>query len=141
MPQDHIHLSRFLEDNGELAPDMKWHIISWEPVPEAILDFAYHFRTGQLLAYSLEDSSGPVLFQNMNYRIKLEPEEGMSVVEREALLVDMNDQTVYFCDVFHADDGEDHTSDIQQALCRVGELENTTSMLDLIYVDIELRAI
>lgn len=135
--QTHLHLAKLLTGAPEHAPEYQWQATKREDFVESTQTLV-RAVDGTFTPYVLSNANGPILFQNWRYQIKIETTETESLDQRVAILKAMNGHIVQLCDHNHANDGEDHTSDIRQVLCRVGEFPADHPTLLHFYVDIEL---
>lgn len=110
--QNHIHLSTTLGGAPENAPDLLWYAYRNDPEPEITFSINRSI-TGKLLFHALGGDT-PVIFEIHRLTIFVEPTATHTTKERLDMLRAMLGKRVYFCDNEHADDGTDHTADVQQ---------------------------
>lgn len=106
--QDHIHLDLPTNISGspENAPIRTWTVTDRQPVPEVYADLDRSW-VGEELFNSMANAQGnPAVFWNMRYTVRV-PKADFSALR--ALLL----QTVSLIDNEHCQDGQDHTSYIQ----------------------------
>lgn len=137
--QNHIHLSEVLETTGEKAPDIKWTITDRLEIPTVIIGLKRGL-TGKLYRHVLMDESGPIQLTNFKYTLKLMDTATETLEELVTKVKAYQGKEVYLCDIFHADDHEDHTNDVREMVVgRVGELAPVGPGLPFFTVDIELE--
>lgn len=135
--QNHIHLSMTVDDDGEQAPDMKWAITEYSQVPEVVMSLKRGLQGG-LQKHVMRGPGGILQFTNLRYMIRVGG-YAESTETRMGWLNAMIGQTVYLCDSFHSDDGEDHTADIRQMfMAQLGPYDKFIQDLSRFYVPVEL---
>lgn len=135
--QSHIHLDTSLGGSPENAPVLKWGVTDRLDIPEVIISFERGL-TGKLHSHVLTDSSGPVQFNNYRYTVRVIAEGTYTLEQRMAFLKAFHGKQVYLVDLFHANDGADHTNDIRTMIARIGEFAPVGPGLPYFDVDVEL---
>lgn len=92
--QNHIHLSKTVQQSGEKAPDMRWKTFERLPVPVVIASID-RTLTGRLKNHVLRNSGDIVKFTDFRYTIKVEETPQHSTEENLDLLLNMNGELVY----------------------------------------------
>jgi hypothetical protein len=136
--QNHIHMDLTTGSAPENAPDTKWVVTEWALSPRVTLGLKYGL-TGKLKKHRLVHDGGDLIqYRDYRYMVKVSDYDGLDTDTRKQLLLDMNGQDVLFCDVFHPENGVDHTPDVRQAVLRIEQLEKFDQALQRFYVAIEL---
>lgn len=136
--QNHLHLSQTLGGSPENAPDLKWPAYDRLPVPYVNLNMR-RAQNGVLHVNDLQRSGNTVQLLNFNYVLALRDYDGVDLTTRFAYLQAMQGQAVYLVDHEHADNGDDHTSDVRlMVLEYVGPYEKIDTALTHYRVEIKL---
>lgn len=139
--QNHIHLSTTLSGAPENAPDITWKVREdgRQIIPNIVETHRRSLR-GKLNKHRLRNSSGDILrFTDFKYIIRLSDYGGLTKEERWDALVAMQGEQVYLVDNIHANDGEDHTSDVRTMyLYIVSDIVQLDPLLNVEYATIEL---
>lgn len=135
--QNHIHLSKTVSGSGEKAPNLKWVITDRLDMPQKFMGLK-RTLTGKLKKHVLTDESGVVRLTNYKLTVKVQADYGYTLDQRIAQIKAMNGETVYFCDVFHAADNADHTSDNKTMVASIGDFSPVGPGLPFFLVDVEL---
>jgi len=137
--QNHIHLSTTLGSGPENAPNMLWQVTDRRNVPVVFINLR-RTTTGKLRPNRLVYDGSPVRLNNYSFTVKIKANEASTTQERMDALKAMHGQRVYFCDTYHADDGEDHTTDVKAMfVSEVGEFKVDHIKLDFYYVSVKLE--
>lgn len=123
----------------ENAPDLKWSVTDRLDTPQVFLSLRRSLN-GKLRAHRLMNHNGVVQLNNFVYTVKVSADWGRTLEQSIEALKAMNGQDVWLCDVFHANDGDDHTPDVRpMVLSRMGAFPPIGPGLQHFYVDIELE--
>jgi len=136
--QNHIHLSRTIQTTGDMAPAQSWLAEDRRDIPHVVLGLRRTLQ-GPLRKASLWVEGNPLQLNDYRFILKV---RGSDTVETGRLvdqLKAMQGHTVYFCDNYHPNDGDDHTSAIKRmVLSRIGRLQHYNVALAEFRVEIEL---
>lgn len=139
--QDHIHLSMTLGASPENAPDQKWAVTDRGHSSNVLLE-ARRALKGTLRIHALTEGGVPLQFHAYRYKVKVQGAGDRTIEQRMQDLSDMLGNQVYLCDVYHADDLTDHTSDVRlMGFVKMGAFNVFSPSLALYYVDIELEPV
>lgn len=138
--QDHIHLAMTTGGTPEFAPVYKWPVRfpDFAEIPDPIIGLQ-RTNSGRLEKHVLRGPSGPLVFQNFRFIVRVGPDYTYTVEERIDQLKAMVAQPVYFCPPRHAADGADHTADwLVMFLAKVGDIVPLDPLMQRFYVPVEL---
>lgn len=136
--QNHIHLSTSLGIAPENAPDETWKVINRIDSHRVIVA-ADRALQGRLYSQPLLSGLVPRQFQDWEIVIRVRETATQTVTQRIEHLQSMAGQTCYFIDNFHADDGADHTADIQSVVMQIaGPILSESLSLSFLDVTIQL---
>lgn len=137
--QNHIHLAVLpLGSAPELAPTLKWKVTDRLEIPKPLATARYTL-TGKLKRHAVVSGGNLVQKVDFKYTIKVQADYTYTLDQRRDQLKAMNGALVKLCDVFHANDGADHTSDVKTMFCaRVGEFAPIGPGLQYFLVQVEL---
>ena len=137
--QTHIHLDTVVSDTGELSPVHKWVIKERNEIPVVIMSLR-RTLTGNLRRHVLSDAGEPVLFMNYQLLIKCEDTDTETARQRLEYIYSMLGKMVYFVDIDHCDDDEDHTAHIKQMIIsEIAPPEPINRILERWYVPVTLE--
>lgn len=137
--QDHIHLGLTLGGGPENAP-----LYSFKATDrlENWMVFLSIKRTlsAKLRTHVKKVSDLPLVLTPFRYIIKIDATNEYTVRQRLDQLKAMLARTVYFCDHYHPEDGQDHTPAVRtMVLTNVGDLKVFDPVLSRFYVEISLE--
>lgn len=127
--QNHCHISDELEPTGEKAPTYQWKVLDRIPIPTVYASVKRAYN-GKVLFSRLTDGTDPVVFTDFRLALK--------VTESELqVLIGLLGKRVYFCDNYHADDGDDHTNDVR--LMAFGQMDNPKAInATIVYYTVDI---
>lgn len=120
MLQNHIHLGLTLTGSPEFSPLYKWAVIypNYQDMPDVIVGLKRGI-SGKLFKHRLQVAGTAIKFDNYRMTIKVAADDTYTLQQRIAQIKAMNGESVYFCDIDHADDGTDHTADVKTMFLRI----------------------
>lgn len=136
--QNHIHLSRALQATGEKAPTQSWIVEDRRDIPHVVLGLRRTLQ-GPLRRSSLWVGDSPLQLNDYRFIVKVRGADAAETGRLMDQLKGMLGHSVYFCDNYHPNDGDDHTSAVKaMVLSRIGRVQHYNVALAEFRVEIEL---